>query len=224
MIKLRASWNIPGDRLADEADAEYFETHVPRIRDLPGLRAHALLKYLRDAAGGPPAWWRGEELFFEDLAALERAAASAAWSDSWASRFSALVAGPRWHAFEIEEEFEPSDADLRTPGVVTALSGIWQVPALLTPEEVDPVYLEVHVPNVRKLPRLRRHTVMKAFDWPAGEYSRAWRSAEIRFDSGEDFDAVFDTPAYDAIRKDGFNASVAGPDVDIYAIEQEWRA
>jgi uncharacterized protein (TIGR02118 family) len=76
---------------------------------------------------------------------------------------------------------------------VTALSGIWQVPAAETPPEVDPIYLEVHVPNVRRLPRLRRHTVMKAVEWPAGDHPRAWRSAEIRFDSRADFDAVFDS-------------------------------
>jgi len=223
VIKLRATWNIPGDQPAAGIDGEYLEAHVPRIRMLPGLQRHTVLKFLKDARGGPPAWWRGEELFFADLAAVDRAAASSAWERCWVTRFAEQVAGPKWHAFEIDEEFEPPDADERTSGTITALSGIWQVPASMTPPEVDPVYLEVHVPNVRRLPRLRRHTVMKAVEWPTGDHPRAWRSAEIRFDSREDFDAVFDSPAYDAVRKDGFNASVAGPDVDIYSIEDEWH-
>jgi hypothetical protein len=223
MVKLRATWNLPAGGSEAEVERERLASHVPAIRALPGLRRHNQLRFLRDPKGGPPLWWRGEEIYFDDLSALD--AAAPAWNEAWAGPFGSAVAGPRVHVFTVEEEFVPEAAPpAGGPGETTALSGIWQVPAAELPAEVDPVYLDVHVPGVRALPRLRCHTVMTAIDWPAGEHSRAHRSAEIRFASEADFDSVFDTPQYDGIRKDGFNASVAGPDVDIYLIDDEWEA
>lgn len=224
MVKLRATWNLPAGGDPEAVEQLFAERHLPAIRSLPGLQRHNLLRFLRDARGGPPLWWRGEELYFEDLAALDAAVAAPAWAEAWGGELGDAIAGPRVHVFEVVEEFRPAAAPARTPGSeIVALSGIWQVPALQVPAEVDPVYLDVHVPGVRKLPRLLCHTVMKAIDWPRGEHSRAWRSAEVRFDSREDFEAVFASDAYDAIRRDGFNASIAGPDVDIYAVAEEWR-
>ncbi len=224
MVKLRATWNLPAGAPPEPVERLRLFSHVPAVRSLPGLRRHGQLRFLHDVHGGPPLWWRGEELWFDDLAALEAAAASPDWERAWRGGFAEAIAGPRVHVFEVDEEFTPEGAaPLPGDARVTALSGIWQVPADKLPEEVDPVYLDVHVPGVRKLPRLRRHTVMRGLEWPAGQVSRAYRSAEVRFDSPEDFEEVFASPAYDAIRVDGFNASVAGPDVDIYAVEDEWR-
>lgn len=224
-VKVRATWNLPAGASPRTVERLRRESHLPAVRALPGLRRLNQLNFLRDARGGPPLWWRGEELYFADPQALDLAAASPGWKRAWGGSFGDAIAGPRFHAFEVDEEFVPPDAPPPPDGVrITALSGIWQVPAGKLPEEVDPVYLDVHVPGVRALPKLRCHTVMRAFDWPAGQAARAHRSAEVRFDSPEDFDEVFASPAYDAIREDGFNASVAGPDVDIYAVEEEWRA
>lgn len=224
-VKLRATWNLPVDQPRERVERLRLYTHLPAVRALPGLRRLNQLRFLRDARGGPPLWWRGEELYFEDLAAIEAAAASTTWKEAWRASFGAAIAGPSIHVFEVDEEFVPAAAPpLPEDTEVTALSGIWQVPAGKLPEEVDPVYLDVHVPGVRALPRLRCHTVMRAIEWPAGQAARAHRSAEVRFGSLEEFDQVFASAAYDAIRNDGFNASVAGPDVDIYAIEDEWRA
>lgn len=237
MIKLRATWNLPAGAAPEPIEAAYREVHLPAVRALPRLRRHNVLTFIRDPKGGPPAWWRGEELYFDDVAGLDGAAASEGWSAAWGGGFGAGIAGPRFHAFVIDEEFRPADGgaaaedfggaaggDPGGGGEITALSGIWQVPAEKLPAEVDPVYLEVHVPGVRALPGLRCHTVMRAVEWPAGEIPRAWRSAEIRFGSLADFDAAFSAPQYEGIRSDGFNASVAGPDVDIYTVVEEWRA
>ena len=224
MIKLRATWNLPAGAPPEPIAEAYLESHLPAVRSLPGLRRHNLLSFIRDPSGGPPAWWRGEELYFDDVAALDVAAASEAWSRAWGGPFGAGIAGPRFHAFVVDEEFRPIPAasSAEGSGEITALSGIWQVPAQKLPEEVDAVYLDVHVPGVRALPGLRCHTVMRAVEWPSGEIPRAWRSAEIRFASQADFDAAFSTPQYEGIRSDGFNASVAGPDVDIYSVVEEW--
>jgi hypothetical protein len=223
VIKLRATWNIPGDGAAHEADAAYFATHLPHVRELHGVVRHGVLRFLKDARGCHPAWWRGEELWFENIPALEQAAASAAWSACVEDRFTQLVSGLRLHLFQIDEEFVPADAPPPSlDGTAIALCGIWQVPSHLTPDQVDPVYLDVHVPGVRRLPRLRRHTVMRGLGWPAGQWPWAYRSAEIRFAAMEDFTATFGSPAYEGIRSDGFTASICGPDVDIYVIEEEW--
>lgn len=224
-VRLRATWNLPANEAAEPVEGLRLSSHAAAIRALPGLRRHDGLRFLRDPKGGPPLWWRGEELWFDDVEALDRAAASDAWTAAWQGDFDAAIAGPRIHVFTVEEEFVPDGAPPPGPvGQTTALSGIWQAPAERVPAEIDAVYHEVHVPGVRALPRLRRHTKMAAVDWPAGEHSRAHRAAEIRFATTADFDAVFDTPEYDAIRHDGFNASVAGPDVDIYVIDEEWEA
>jgi uncharacterized protein (TIGR02118 family) len=224
-VKLRATWNLPAGEPREPVERLRIFAHLTAVRALPGLRRLNQLCALRDVRGGPPAWWRGEELYFDDLAALEAAAASPIWKEAWYGAFGAAIAGPRIDVFEVDEEFVPPGAPpLPADARITALSGIWQVPADKLPAEVDPVYLDVHVPGVRALPKLRSHTVMRALDWPAGQAARAYRSAEIRFDTSEEFDQVFASPAYDAIRVDGFNDSVAGPDVDIYAVEDEWRA
>jgi uncharacterized protein (TIGR02118 family) len=222
VLKCRATWNIPAGASPAEVEAEFRDVHVPLVRSLPGLRRHTLLAFLQDAAGSHPAWWAGEELFFDDRAALDTAAGTEGWTRAFAGRFTSLVAGPRILVFDVVEEFEPAGLPAPPTTGTTALSGIWQVPARWTPAEVDPVYLDVHVPGVRALPRLRRHTVMQAIDWPEGVHSPAWRSAEIRFDSREDFDTTFASEHYAPIRRDGFTASVAGPDVDIYRIDEEW--
>jgi uncharacterized protein (TIGR02118 family) len=225
-IKLRATWNLPAGTSPDPIEADYRDSHLPAVRALPGLRRHNLLSFIRDPKGGPPAWWRGEELYFEDVATLDSAAATEDWKHAWSGPFGSGIAGPRFHAFVVDEEFRPTPAvsSADSSGEITALSGIWQVPAEKLPEQVDPVYLDVHVPGVRALPRLRCHTVMRAVEWPAGEIPRAWRSAEIRFASQADFDAAFAAPQYEGIRTDGFNASVAGPDVDVYTVVEEWTA
>jgi hypothetical protein len=222
VLKVRATWNVPAGGSPAEVDTEYREVHVPAVRSLPGVHRHTRLTFLRDAAGSHPAWYRGEELFFADRTALDEAASTETWTQAFAGHFTSLVAGPRILVFDVIEEFEPEGVPVPPTTGTTALSGIWQVPARKTPAEVDPVYLDVHVPGVRTLPRLRRHTVMQALDWPDGVYSPAWRSAEIRFDSQEDFDTTFASEYYAPIRRDGFNASVAGPEVDIYRIDGEW--
>ena len=51
---------------------------------------------------------------------------------------------------------------------------------------------------------------------------RIRRSAEIRFADEADFRAVHSSAEYQAIREDGFNVSVAGHEVSIYRIDQQW--
>ena len=78
------------------------------------------------------------------------------------------------------------------------------------------------LPNVRRLPKLARHTTLRTRDWPVGRYADTWRSAEIRFADEADFRAVHSSAEYQAIREDGFNVSVAAHHVSIYLIDQQW--
>ncbi len=223
MIRLRATWHIPGDGSAAAADSAYDGSHTFAARRLPGIRRHESLRALPGAAGGNPGFWRGEHLDFEDAQALAAAESAPDWAVAWGQEFAAATAGLRIDAFDIVEEYEPPGAEPPpVGGTVTALSGCWQVPARLSPADVDAVYLDVHVPGVRRLPRLRRHTVLLARNWPTGKYARCWRSAEIRFASQDDFRAVFDTAAYDALRHDGFNVSVSAHEVDVYLVDDSW--
>jgi uncharacterized protein (TIGR02118 family) len=224
-VKLRATWNPLAGEPMEPVERLRLFSHLPRLQSLDGLRRLNQLRFIGNVRGGPPRWWRGEELYFDDVAALDEAVASAAWREAWSGRFGPAISAPRFDLFAVEEEFVPPGLPPAPPDAeISALSGIWQVPADKLPAEVDPIYHDVHVPGVRRLPGLRCHTVMRALDWPDGQIARAHRAAEIRFDSREDFEQAFASSAYDAVRNDGFNLSVAGPDVDIYRVEDEWRA
>lgn len=220
MIKLRSLWNIPARTDADQADRVLRSRHASAVRALPGVRRHVSLRFIANARGGHPGWYRGEELWFDTAEDAGAVRASYARSALWD-----LVAGPRTELLLIEDVFDTTGIDPSRPvsgEEVIGLAGLWQVPPASNIEDVDGVYFSKHVPGVRALPGLVRHTVMKAQPWPPGEHARFWRSAEIRFASQDHFDAAFRSPAYDAIRVDGFNAAVVGPEVDIFAIEEEW--
>ena len=102
------------------------------------------------------------------------------------------------------------------------LQGTWHIPEGMPPEEIDKHYFGVHVPNVRALPKLRRHVVLKGVPGASGEYASAWRGAEIWFDNREDFDAAIASPEWATIAADGFMPSVAGLHIDVFDVEEEW--
>lgn len=102
------------------------------------------------------------------------------------------------------------------------LSGTWHVPDGTPTADNDSHYFAVHVPNVRRLPKLARHVVLKAIPFPEGTFTRCWRGAEIWFDSKADFDAAMLSPEWQAIVDDGFMPSVAGLIIDVFDVEQEW--
>ncbi|WP_214104737.1 EthD family reductase [Acrocarpospora catenulata] len=226
MIKLRALWNVPAGQDPGRVEELFRSVHTHVSRTLPGLRAHLSLRFLTDYFGSHPWWDRGEELWFTDEAALRSVVESPAWEPWASSPLWELVTGPRIDVFDIEDVYDTTGIEGPTiphPGQeVTCLTGVWQVPPTSTWQAADEVYFRAHVPGVRALPRLKRHTVLKALPWPAGNHPRFWRSAEIRFASRADFDATFTGEEYAGIRTDGFADAVAGPDVDIFVIEEEW--
>jgi uncharacterized protein (TIGR02118 family) len=103
------------------------------------------------------------------------------------------------------------------------LVGTWHIPANVSTEEIDRHYFDVHVPNVRALPKLRRHVVLKAVPTPEGGNVRTWRAAEIWFDNREDFDAAIASPEWQTIADDGFMPSVAGLEIDVFEVEEEFK-
>lgn len=65
MIKLRSLWNIPARVDADQADRVWHGGHASAVRALPGVRRHVSLRFIANARGGHPGWYRGEELWFD---------------------------------------------------------------------------------------------------------------------------------------------------------------
>ena len=47
------------------------------------------------------------------------------------------------------------------------LSRTWHIPDAELPDSIDRVYVDSHVPLVRRVPGLRRHVVLKAIQLPA---------------------------------------------------------
>ena len=103
------------------------------------------------------------------------------------------------------------------------LVGTWHIQAGDDPAEIDRHYFGVHIPNVRRLPKLRRHVVARAISDATGTGKPAcYRQAEIWFDNREDFDAAMASPEWQAIAEDGFMPSVAGLEIVVYDVEEEW--
>ena len=102
------------------------------------------------------------------------------------------------------------------------LAGTWHIGAGNDVEAIDRHYYNVHVPNVRRLPKLKRHVIGKAISDGEGGHPAAYRTAEIWFENRQDFDAAMESPEWQTILEDGFMPSVYGLEVIVYDIEAEW--
>ncbi len=73
MIKLVALYKKPTDPAA--FDKAYFETYIPLVQKIPGLRQASVAR-ITGAPRGEPEYYLMAELFFENKAALDAAMAS----------------------------------------------------------------------------------------------------------------------------------------------------
>jgi uncharacterized protein (TIGR02118 family) len=226
MIKLSGTWHIPDGQSAEENDAHYFAVHVPNVRRLPKLRRHVVLKTIDWPEGTHAACYRGADIFFDNREDFDAAIASPEWAAIEADGFMPSVAGLQIEVFDVEDEFILPDAPApgRAPegSTVTCLRGTWHIPNGMQPTEIDPHYFDVHVPNVRSLPSLARHVVLKTIEWPAGSHPRSWRGAETWATTHEDFDTQIASDEWAKVEVDGFMPSVAGLHIDVFDVEQEW--
>lgn len=80
MVKIVATWSAPkpGDVAAFED--YYAKTHAPLAAAVPELRRLVLTRTTSGLEGNASAFYRVAELHFDDLAALERSAHTAAWT------------------------------------------------------------------------------------------------------------------------------------------------
>jgi len=75
LAKLLALYNVPeADR--ELFDKQYFETHVPLARRMPGLRGIEICKTPKNLMGGQSPYYMIATLAFDDMAALKAALAS----------------------------------------------------------------------------------------------------------------------------------------------------
>jgi uncharacterized protein (TIGR02118 family) len=226
MIKLSGTWHIPDGKTAEDIDPHYFSVHVPNVRQLPRLRRHVVLRAIDWPEGTHAAVWRGAEIWFDNHQDFEAAIGSPEWATIEADGFMPSVAGLKIDVFEVEDEFmlpgAPPPGKAPEGSTVTMLQGTWHIPNGKTPEEIDPHYFGVHVPNVRSLPKLSRHVVLKAIEWPKGTNPRCWRGAETWATTHEDFDAQIASQQWAKVEVDGFMPSVAGLHIDVFDVEEEW--
>lgn len=226
MIKLSGTWHVPEDQTTEENDAHYFAVHVPNVRRLPKLSRHVVLKAIDWPEGTHAACWRGADIFFETREDFDAAIASPEWAAIEADGFMASVANLQIEVFDVEDEFllpgTPAPGHAPADSTVTCLRGTWHIPNGMTPEQIDPHYFNVHVPNVRSLPALSRHVVLKTIEWPAGTHPRSWRGAETWATTREDFNTQIASEEWAKVEVDGFMPSVAGLHIDVFDVEQEW--
>jgi uncharacterized protein (TIGR02118 family) len=226
MIKLSGTWHIPDGQTAAEIDAHYFAVHVPNVRRLPKLHRHVVLKAIDWPEGTYASCWRGADIFFDSRADFDAAIDSPEWAAIEADGFMPSVAGLEIEVFDVEDEFvlpeAPAPGHAPEGATVTCLRGTWHIPNGKAPEEIDPHYFNVHVPNVRSLPQLSRHVVLKTIEWPAGANPRSWRGAETWATTHEDFDAQIASAEWAKVEVDGFMPSVAGLHIDVFDVEEEW--
>ncbi len=73
--KLLALYNVPeADR--ELFDKQYFESHIPLAKKMPGLRGMAICKKPKNLMGGQSPYYMIAELTFDDMAALKAALSS----------------------------------------------------------------------------------------------------------------------------------------------------
>ena len=68
MIKLTVLYGHPSDPAA--FDAYYRQTHVPLVKQIPGLQRFELARVQGTPDGSPAAYYQIAELCFEDMAAF----------------------------------------------------------------------------------------------------------------------------------------------------------
>ena len=77
MYKAIGIWSWPRDEDREEFDDHYENVHYPLAEKLPGVRRITLLTGGKDARAS--RMFRVAEVYFDDRAAFDRAAASAEW-------------------------------------------------------------------------------------------------------------------------------------------------
>jgi uncharacterized protein (TIGR02118 family) len=97
------------------------------------------------------------------------------------------------------------------------LVGTWRIPAGADQQEIDQYYLEVHVPNVRRMPRLQRHVFGRTLVSDPGRDPVELRFAECWFATEDDL-----TAALNAVEPDGFTELVGNLSRTIFNVEEEW--
>lgn len=74
MIKLTVLYNHPKDPAAFES--YYATTHMPLVGKIQGILKAELTKFLPEADGSNPVYYRMAELYFESLEVLEKCMSS----------------------------------------------------------------------------------------------------------------------------------------------------
>jgi uncharacterized protein (TIGR02118 family) len=75
VAKLIVMYNVP-ERDRELFDKQYFETHVPLAKKMPGLRGMELCRNPRNMMGGASPYYLIATLIFDDMSALKAAMSS----------------------------------------------------------------------------------------------------------------------------------------------------
>jgi hypothetical protein len=228
MIVVIRTWEIPHGDNPFAFDRRYLDACVPLVRRVPGLCRHVVLRGMATpgttaSPAGRADRCRGEDLWFRDLQDLRAALLSPEWETAEATGFLASVARTRSDLAEVVEEHVSSDG--WAPGELPAGANIllrsrWDTPAREDAASIDEYYGAVHVPNVRRIPRLHRHVIMRASDSPLVPTAGWWRGADCWYDSQKDFAA--DQEAHERTRNDGFAALTTGIQYAYFGVAEEW--
>jgi uncharacterized protein (TIGR02118 family) len=73
MIKSVILWNLPEGWTSEEFERKYFTEHVPLMQRRPGVSKYVVTKFLPNADGTPPKFYRMAEVYYPDLEAMEKA-------------------------------------------------------------------------------------------------------------------------------------------------------
>ncbi len=72
-VKLVELYTQPDD--PDVFERHYAETHLPMVHQIPGLQRAEAGRFIAEADGGDPTFYRTASLYFADRAALDKALA-----------------------------------------------------------------------------------------------------------------------------------------------------
>lgn len=99
----------------------------------------------------------------------------------------------------------------------------WHIPDGQAPSQSDALFLGEHVGNVRRLPKLKRHVVLKAMH-ERGTHPSCWRGEDLWFESDTELDETVQSAEWQTLMATGLRSLVAGFQIDLFEVGEEYFA
>lgn len=224
MFRLTRELTLRSDTPNGSLERGYLADAVSIVSRLPGLRRRVLLRAVVGPDGEQPNCWRADDFWFCSWQDVRNAMRGDTWKCLAAPPFGDGSVDISIKLFAVEEDYrsQVAPAPEYTPvGSFVFPRATWRVRDSVSEQAADDYYREIHIPNVRTLPGLHRHPVLRSVTGPVGSAKGSWRAAENWWASRAEFDAMRMTHQWRDVQTDGYLSLVAEIAFDHYIVEHE---